>query len=91
MVSFFLALLTPSGAAVWLRAGGEVGASDGMIAVVMSRVLAFRRPRDFLSGARELCDCGLLDEGLGADTLVLGVLRSPRNDPPGTMERGGRG
>ena len=38
MVSFFFALLYPAGAAVWLGAGGEVGASDGMIAVVMFRV-----------------------------------------------------
>ena len=38
MVSFFLALLSPAGAAVWLGAGGEVGASDGMIAVAMSHV-----------------------------------------------------
>ena len=58
VVAFFFALLLPVGAAVWLGAGGEVGASDRMIAVAMSRVLVCRRPRDFFSGARELCDGG---------------------------------
>ena len=91
MVSFFFALLSPASAAVWLGAGGEVGASDGMIAVAMSRVLAFLRPRDCSSGARELYDGGYLDEGLGADTLVLGVSLCPRNDPSGATERGRRG
>ena len=50
VVSFFLTLLLPAGAAVWLGAGGEVGESDGMITVAMSRVLVCRRPRDFSSG-----------------------------------------
>ena len=36
VVSFFLALLLPAGAAVWLGAGGEVEASDG----------SFRGPRE---------------------------------------------
>ena len=58
VVSFFFALLSPSGFAVWLGAGGYVGASDRMIAVAVSRVLAFFRPRDCSSGARELCDGG---------------------------------
>ena len=58
VVSFFLALLLPTGAAVWLGAGGEVGASNRMVAVAMSRVLACRCPRDCSSGARELCDGG---------------------------------
>ena len=81
MVSFFFALISPAGAAMWLGAGGEVGASDGMINVAVSGVLAFRHPRDCSSGARELCDGGYLDEGLGADSLVLGVSHFPRNDP----------
>ena len=50
--------LYPAGAAVWLGAGGEVGASDGMISVAMSHVLAFCRPQDCSSGARYLCDGG---------------------------------
>ena len=58
VVSFFLALLLPYGAAVWLGARGEVGASDGMVAVAMYRVLACRRPRDCSSGARGVCDGG---------------------------------
>ena len=58
MLSFFLALLSPYGVAVWLGAGGEVGASNEMIAVAMSPVLAFQLPRDCSSGARELCDGG---------------------------------
>ena len=58
VVSFFFALLLPAGVAVWLGAGGDVGASDGMITVAMSRVLVCRRPRDCLPGAREPCDGG---------------------------------
>ena len=58
VVSFFLALLLPAGAAVWLGTGGEVGASGGMIAVAMSCVLACRLPQDCSLGARELCDGG---------------------------------
>ena len=58
VVSFFLALLLPAGAAVWLGAGGEVGTSDGMVAVAMSRMLACRCPQDCSSGAREFCDGG---------------------------------
>ena len=38
MVSFFFALPSLAGAIVWLGAGGEVGVSDRMIAVAMSRV-----------------------------------------------------
>ena len=38
VVYFFLALLLPAGAAVWLGARGEVGASNGMVAVAMSCV-----------------------------------------------------
>ena len=38
VVSFFLTLLLTAGAAVWLGTGGEVGASDGVVAIVMSRV-----------------------------------------------------
>ena len=63
-------------------------ASKGMISVAMSRVLACRCPRDCLSGVRELCDGGWIDEGLVADTLVLEVLRRLRNYPSGAMDRG---
>ena len=91
MISFFLALLLPAGAAVWLGAGGEVGASNGMVAVAMYRVLACRHPWDFSLGARELCDGGWLGRGLVADTLVLEVSRRHRNDPLGAMERGRSG
>ena len=87
-VSFFLSQLLPAGASVWLGAGREVGASDRMIDVAMSRVLASRRPQDCSLGATELCDNGWLDEGLVADTLVLEVSRRPRNDLSGAMERG---
>ena len=54
-VGSFPFLLTPlSGAAAWLGAGGEVGASDGMIAVAMYRVeVALCRPRNGPLGARE--------------------------------------
>ena len=38
VVSFFLALLLPAGAAVWIGAEGEVGVSDRIVAVAMSRV-----------------------------------------------------
>ena len=88
MVSFFLALLLPAAAPVWLGSGGEVGASDWMTAVAMSHLLACRHPRDCSSGAREICDGGWIDGGLMADTLVLEVSRRPRNDPSGAMKRG---
>ena len=38
VVSLFFTLLSPAGAAVWLGASGEVGESDGMVAVAMSGV-----------------------------------------------------
>ena len=50
VVSFFLALLLPDGAAVWLGTGGEVGASDGMVAVVISRVSVSSSPGLFVGG-----------------------------------------
>ena len=65
-----------------------MGASDGMIDVAMFCLLACCRPQDCSSGARELWDSGWLDEGLMADILVLEVLRRPRNDLSGAMERG---
>ena len=38
-VSYFIFALTPLvGAAAWLGSGGEVGASDGMITVIISRM-----------------------------------------------------
>ena len=57
MVSFFLALLLPAGADVWLDAGGEVEASDGMVAVSMSRI-GVSLSLGFFVGARGLCDGG---------------------------------
>ena len=50
VVSFFLALLLPAGAAVWIGAGREVGASDGMVAVAMSRVGVSLSPGFFVGG-----------------------------------------
>ena len=58
VVSFFLALLLPAGAAMWVSSGGYVGASDGMVTVSISHVLACRRPRYCSLGARGLCDGG---------------------------------
>ena len=48
--SFFLALIFPAGAAVWLGARGEVGASDGMVAVAMSYVGVALSPGLFVGG-----------------------------------------
>ena len=50
VVSFFLALLISAGAAVWLGSGGEVGASDGMVAVAMSCVGLLSSPGLFVGG-----------------------------------------
>ena len=50
VVYFFLALLLPAGAAVWLGAGGEVEASDGIVAVAMSRVGVSSSPGLFIGG-----------------------------------------
>ena len=38
VVYFLFAMPSLAGATVWLGAGGEVGASDGMIAIAMSHV-----------------------------------------------------
>ena len=89
MVSFFLALLLPAGAAVWLGAGGEVGASDGMVAVACP-ALACRHTRDCLSGARKAPDDGSFAED-SWQVLLLGVSRCPRNDPLGVWSVGGVG
>ena len=68
-------LLTPlAGAAAWLGAGGEVGASDRMIAVAMSRI----RWRSVVPGMVrwERGSCGTLNRvagALGRDGLVLRV------------------
>ena len=65
MVSFFFALLFPVSAAVWLGAGGEVGASDGMIAVAMSRVQwRFVVP-------------GIVRQGRGSCVTVASLTRAP--------------
>ena len=84
-VSFFLALPFPASAAVWIGAGGEVGASDGMVSVVCPA-------RDFvipgcLSGARKVPDYGSLAEAVWY--VLLGVSRCPRNDPSGAWRVGG--
>ena len=74
MVSFFFALPSLAGAIVWLGARGEVEASDGMIAVAMSRV----RWRFFVPGMvrRGRGSCGTVASVAGAsgrDALVLRV------------------
>ena len=72
-VGFFLFVLTPlSGAAVWLGTGGEVGASDGTIAVAMS-CMQWRSvvPKMVRRGRRI---CGTLASGAGSlwqDGMVL--------------------
>ena len=74
-VGFFIFALTPlAGAATWLGAGGEVGASDRMIVVAMSRVQC----RSVVPGMVrwERGSCGTLDRvagALGRDGLVLRV------------------
>ena len=50
VVSFFLTLLIPAGAGVGLGAGGEVGASDRMVNVVMSCVGVSLSPELFVGG-----------------------------------------
>ena len=50
VVSFFLAMLLPVGVAVWIGAGGEVGASDRMVNVVMSCVGVSLSPELFVGG-----------------------------------------
>ena len=57
MVSFFLALLLPAGAGVWLGAGGEVGESDGMVDIACP-ALACHRSWNFSLGARKAPDNG---------------------------------
>ena len=91
MVSFLLALPSPVGAAVWLGARGEVGVSNGMIDVAMSRVWwRFVVPRIVCQGQGSCVTVASLVGGSGRDALVLRVLCRPWNDPPGAMERGGR-
>ena len=51
-LSFPFALSFPAGAAVWLGAGGEVGASEGMVAVVFPEWVLCHS-RECLSGANE--------------------------------------
>ena len=50
VVSFTFLLTHLAGAAVGLGARGEVGASDGMVAVVMSRVSVLSSPGLFIGG-----------------------------------------
>ena len=73
VVSFLFALPSLAGAAVWLGAGGEVGASDGMIAVVMSRVRwRFVVPGIFRRGRGS---CGTVASLAGASGRYALVLR----------------
>ena len=70
--SFIFALTPLVSAAVWLGTGGEVGASDGMIAVAMSRVWW----RSGVPGMvrRGQGSCRMVDSvagALGRDGLVL--------------------
>ena len=99
-VVYFTFLMTPlDGADAWLGAGGEVGSSDRLIAVAMSRVRwrsvvpgIFRRGQGRRSTLASVTGDWL---ALGRDGLVLccfglvWTLRCPRNDPSGAKERGG--
>ena len=74
MGSFLFDLTSLAGAAAWLGAGGEVGESDGMIAVAMSQV----RWRFVVPGMlrRGQGSCGTVASVAGAsgwDALVLRV------------------
>ena len=75
MVSFFLALLLPAGAAVWLGAGGEVEASDGMVAVSMSCVGVSSSP-GFFVGDEEGSSRWLVGGVLLAGTVLGGLAPS---------------
>ena len=72
--SFIFAINPLAGAAVWLGAGGEVGASDCMMAVAMSRVRCrFVVP---IIDRRGRGSCGTVAREAGAsgrDALVLRV------------------
>ena len=92
VVSFLFALPSLAGAAVWLGDGGEVEASNDMIAVAMSRVRwHFVVPGIVRRGRGRCRAVASLARASGQDTLVLRVLCRPRNDPPGAMEHGGQG
>ena len=92
MVSFLFSLPSPAGSALWLGAGGEVGASDSMIAVAMSCVRwRFVVPRIVRQGRGSCVTAASLVGASGRNDLVLRVLLCLRNDPSGAMERGGRG
>ena len=74
VVSFLFALPSPAGASMWLGAGGEVGASDGIIAVAMSRVQwRFVVPGIFRRGRGSCGKVASLSGALVLDALVLGV------------------
>ena len=80
-LSFLFALSFPAGAAVWLGAGGEVGASEGMVAVVFPEWVLCR-PWECSSGAKKSLTKA------GGSVLLL-VSRRPRNDPSGAWSVGG--
>ena len=82
-LSFFFEISFPAGAAVWPGAGGEVGASEGMVAVVFPE-WDFCRPRECSSGEKK----SLTKSG---GSLHLLVSRGPRNDPSGAWSVGGVG
>ena len=72
--SFIFALNPLAGAAMWLGARGEVGASDGIIAVAMSRMQwRFVVPGIFRRGRGSCGKVASLSGALVMDALVLGV------------------
>ena len=74
LVCFLFSLPSPAGAAVWLGARGEVGASNGMIAVAMSRVRwRFVVPVIVCRGRGSCGTVACLTGASGQDDLVLGV------------------
>ena len=74
-VCFFLALLIPSGAAVWLGAGGELGASNGMDTVACP-AWDFFVPGIFRWGQGGSW-LWLVGRGLLAGTVLGGLAPSP--------------
>ena len=74
VVSFLFSLPSPSGTAVWIGAGGEVGASDGMIAVAMSHVWWRFVVPGIVRRGRGICGTvASLAGASGWDDLFLGV------------------
>ena len=100
-LSFFFAISFPVGGAVWLGAGGEVGASEGMVAVAFP-IGFFVVPGNVRRGRMRvrrrlvgICSCwsravpGMIRRGRGASVeWGLEVLLRPQNYPSGAKERG---